>query len=224
MRHYTWTSRRNMRAQEASPRTVGLVHQGSRGAHGRACAKPRSRTGCTIGPGAGAGSTESLLNETFLTTVFPNCSLPANLSRADWPLKPAEFDAFDRISRDNPSMKVPTDPYERAYRAYYEWCNPTMCSKVTKKGVYLRTMQGVAVFGGMWGIITLAIMVLWQCLFLGCVVGHQQQKAGTGSLHGMPNGAGLVKGCSGAATPVDGCVSIEPESQSMDRAVTRFDT
>jgi hypothetical protein len=79
-------------------------------------------------------------------------------------------------------------------------------------------MQGTAVFGGMWGIITLAILVLWQCLFLGCVVGHQQQNDSKRP-HGTPSSAGLGKDCArgGGATPADVCVSIEPDAQAMER-------
>jgi len=145
-----------------------------------------------------------------------------NMSPADWPLKLLELDGLDDVKKVEPNLPVPSDPFERAYYAYTTWCKPAICSKVTKKTGYVRTMQGMAVFGGMWGIITLAILVLWQCLFLGCVVGHQQQKAGTASdiLKSLPSSADLGKDCGdggSAATSADVCVSIEPAAQSMDR-------
>jgi hypothetical protein len=182
-------------------------------------AEPANHTGTPV--------TNPLYNESVLADLYPGCSLPANLSRTRWPLRMQHHDKFDW--QDDPSLKVPADPYERAYKAYYEWCNPIMCSKVTKKTTYLRTIQGMAAVGGLWGIVTLAILVLWQCLFLGCVNGHQQQKASTQApltprttYHtafssfvgvGFVPGIGSVHG----PTPVNASVEIEPQAQSMDR-------
>jgi len=168
--------------------------------------------------GASSGRTGNISSVSFLEQLY---SLPANRSSADWPLKLQEFNVFKtqwaqwkrNMSQKDPDL--PSDPYHRAYDAYARYCYPIMCSKVTKKGPYLRTMQGMAVFGGMWGIVTLAILVVWKCAFLGCVVGHQEQKHADKEVPRMPSSMGC---CGGGATPADVCVSIEPESQSMDRA------
>jgi len=170
----------------------------------------------------GANTSAYHNKESLMKRMFPSCQLPMNMSPADWPLKLLELDGLDDVKKVEPNLPVPSDPFERAYYAYTTWCKPAICSKVTKKTGYVRTMQGMAVFGGMWGIITLAILVLWQCLFLGCVVGHQQQKAGTASdiLKSLPSSADLGKDCGdggSAATSADVCVSIEPAAQSMDR-------
>lgn len=151
---------------------------------------------------------------TVLRALYPGCQLPANLSRGDWPLGLTEVNALDAI-RQHDNFPVPENPHDRPYFAYYLWCQPSMCSKITKKGPYLRTMQGVTVFGAVWSIMTLAILILWQCLFLGCVL--VQQKHAKPALGGVSLAGGGGGGSGGAATPPDASVSVEPGPQSMDR-------
>jgi hypothetical protein len=146
------------------------------------------------------------------------CQMPADLPLDDWPLSLREV--FPNTTKIEKSTNA------RAYHAYSWWCNPIMCTKVTKKGNYMRSIQGLAAFGGMWSIITLAILVLWQCLFLGCVVGHQQQRAvnrgagfgggggGDGGGGGVSGGGGGVSG-GGEATPADASMLVGLEAQSM---------
>lgn len=156
----------------------------------------------------------------LLSRLFPKCQLPMHLSPIDWPLLLEENDDLNVLIEVMPNLPVPSDPFERAYYAYSTWCNPVMCSKVTEKGTYLRTMQGMAVFGGLWGIISLAILVLWQCLFLGCLVGHQQQKANTQAPRTPRTAISAFLGIGSVrdATPADARVEVEPQMQSMDRA------
>jgi hypothetical protein len=80
-----------------------------------------------------------------LSRLFPKCQLPMHLSPIDWPLLLEENDDLNVLMQVIPNLPVPSDPFERAYYAYYTWCNPVMCSKVIEKGTYLRTMQGMAV-------------------------------------------------------------------------------
>jgi hypothetical protein len=170
--------------------------------------------------GASSGRTGNISSVSFLEQLYPNCSLPAKHSSSDWPLKLQEFNVFETKWERNMSQKHPdwpSDPYHRAYDAYAKYCFPIMCSKVTKKGPYLRTMQGMAVFGGMWGIVTLVILVVWKCAFLGCVVGHQEQKHAGKEAPRMPSSMRCTGCCVCGAKPADVCVSIEPASQSMDR-------
>lgn len=161
------------------------------------------------------------VNETVIRQLYPTCHLPANTSRDPWPLRVEDADAlalmrqrlqelglrgYD-VLRQRLDASLGADQFQRAYDAYHMWCNPVMCQQASKKNTYKRAIQGLAAFGGVWSIMTLAILVLWQCLFLGCVVGVCRRRGGAKPITSTEG--------SDCASSCDGAVVIAPVYQGM---------
>lgn len=55
------------------------------------------------------------------------------------------------------------------YGAYVDWCDPMLCHELREKTHYLFTMQMLAAIGGLYGTLTLfVVVIIWNCCVLGC--------------------------------------------------------
>jgi hypothetical protein len=82
-------------------------------------------------------------DESLMRQMYQRCKLPSDFHGfqvADWPLGLWDFNQFQN--------KTDMSQFDKEYEAYHEWCNPKICSKLSKKGNYLRVMQGIAAFWG----------------------------------------------------------------------------